>query len=62
LSPSPRGRQADPPAGPVEDLDAQPGLEDPHGLAHPGLGDAKALGGPAEVQFVGEHEEDPQLA
>ena len=56
-----RGREADPAAGPVEDLDPEPGLNDPHCLAHPGLGDAQALGRPAEVQLVGKHEEDPQL-
>jgi hypothetical protein len=39
----------------------EPGLEDAHGFAHPGLGDAHLLGGPAEVQLVGEHEEDPQF-
>ena len=57
-----RRGEADPAAGPVEDLDSEPGLKDTHGLAHPGLGDAQALGGPAEVQLVGEREEDPQLA
>jgi hypothetical protein len=57
-----RQREADPAAGPVEDLDAEPGLKDAYGLAHPGLGDAQPLRGPAEVQLVGEYEEDPQLA
>ena len=57
-----RGREPpDPAASPVEDLDAEPGLKDAHGLAHPGLGDAEPLRGPAEVQFVGEYQEDPQL-
>src|SRR5207249_2988609 len=46
-----RRRQADPAAGPVEDLDAEPGLKDPHGLSHPGLGDAQALSRSAEVQL-----------
>jgi hypothetical protein len=56
-----RWRQADPAAGPVEDLDAQPGLQHPHRLAHPGLGDTQPLGRPAEVQLVGQREKDPQL-
>jgi hypothetical protein len=57
-----RRRQADPAAGPVEDLDTEPGLESTHGLAHSGLGDAQALSRPPEVQLVGEREKDPQLA
>jgi hypothetical protein len=62
LEPVARGRQADPAAGPVEDLHVEPGLKGPYRLAHPGLGDAQALSRAPEVQLVGEHEEDPQLA
>ena len=57
-----RGREPDPAAGPVEDLDSKPGLQDAYGLADPRLGDAQPVRRPAEVQLVGEREEDPQLA
>jgi hypothetical protein len=54
--------EADPAAGPVEDLDSEPGLQGADGLADRRLGDAQPLGGAAEVQFAGEGQEDPQLA
>jgi NAD(P)H-binding len=54
LEPIACGREADPAAGPVEDLHAEPGLKDPYRLAHPGLGDAQALSGPTEVQLIGD--------
>ena len=57
-----RGSKADPAARPVEELDSETGLEDAHGFAHTRLGDAHALSRTTEVQFVGEHQEDPQLA
>jgi hypothetical protein len=40
LEPLARRGEADPAAGPVENLDSQPRLEQTNGLAHPGLGDA----------------------
>jgi hypothetical protein len=54
--------EPDPAAGPVEELDSEPGLQGPDGLADRRLGDTQPLGGAAEMQFTGESDEDPQLA
>ena len=46
----------------VEQLGAQVAFEPPHLLADGGLHDVQALGGPPEVQFLGDRHEVPQLA
>ncbi|WSG18403.1 hypothetical protein OIE66_16435 [Nonomuraea sp. NBC_01738] len=61
--PADRG-QGHPPAGAIEQRDAQPPFLLADGLADPRLGHVQAFGGAAEMQFLGERQKDldiPQL-
>lgn len=58
----PEGRDRDPAAGPIVQPAAELVLEAADDLADACLGDLQPLGGAAEVQFVAEDEEHPDLA
>ena len=60
--PAPDGRELHPTARPLEELGAEALFEPGDRLADPRRGDEQPLGGPPEVELLGEREEDLDLA
>ena len=58
----PGGRQRDATSVALEQLHAQRGFECPNLLAHARLGETQSLGRAAEVKFLGNRHERPQLS
>ena len=56
-----RGRQFDPSGAPGEEADLEFALQLPNLLGERRLRDVQSLGGPAEVQFLGDRAEVPQV-